>query len=182
MRAYNRRMQRGALFNFTNILFLLLAIAGAAGLAWTEGADAVIAALGRASELLLMVAPLVVAAVLISGYVQVLVPRSLMERWLGRDSGLRGLVLASVAGALTPGGPFAAFPLVVGLWKAGAAFPVCVAYLTAWSTLGVQRLLIWEIPLLGPDFATLRVVASLPLPLLGGWLAGVLLRRAGPQP
>jgi len=35
----------------------------------------------------------------------------------------------------------------------------------------VQRVLIWEIPLLGPDFAITRYLISLPLPILAALLA-----------
>lgn len=158
-------------FNPTNGFFAGVAALAAWALAEREGRAAVEAALWEAGELLLLVAPILVSAVLISGYVQTMVPRDAMERWLGRGSGLRGLTLAAMAGALTPGGPFAAFPLVVALWESGAGFGVCVAYLTSWSVLGIQRALVWEIPLLGADFVLLRLAASLLLPLIAGVLA-----------
>jgi uncharacterized membrane protein YraQ (UPF0718 family) len=158
-------------FNPTNGFFAGVAALAAWTLAERDGWPAVASALREAGELLLLIAPILVTAVLISGYVQTMVPRDAMERWLGRGSGLRGLTLAAVAGALTPGGPFAAFPLVVALWESGAGFGVCVAYLTSWSVLGIQRALVWEIPLLGADFVLLRVLASLVLPLVAGILA-----------
>ncbi|MFP4607932.1 MAG: permease [Thiohalospira sp.] len=158
-------------FNPTNGFFAGVAALAAWALAEREGRAAVETALWEAGELLLLVAPILVSAVLISGYVQTMVPRDAMERWLGRGSGLRGLTLAAMAGALTPGGPFAAFPLVVALWESGAGFGVCVAYLTSWSVLGIQRALVWEIPLLGADFVLLRLAASLLLPLIAGVLA-----------
>jgi uncharacterized membrane protein YraQ (UPF0718 family) len=158
-------------FNPTNGFFAAVAGLAAWALAEQDGAGAVEAALVDAAELMLLVGPILVTAVLISGYVQTMVPRDAMERWLGRGSGLRGLTLSAMAGALTPGGPFAAFPLVVALWESGAGFGVCVAYLTSWSVLGVQRALVWEIPLLGADFVLLRLAASLVLPLVAGILA-----------
>jgi uncharacterized membrane protein YraQ (UPF0718 family) len=158
-------------FNPTNGIFAGVAALAAWTLAERDGWPAVGGALREAGELLLFIAPILVTAVLISGYVQTMVPRDAMERWLGRGSGLRGLTLAAMAGALTPGGPFAAFPLVVALWESGAGFGVCVAYLTSWSVLGIQRALVWEIPLLGADFVLLRLAASLVLPLVAGILA-----------
>lgn len=169
-------------FNPTNGFFAGVALVAAWALAEQDGAGAVEAALVDAAELMLLVGPILVTAVLISGYVQTMVPRDAMERWLGRGSGLRGLTLAAMAGALTPGGPFAAFPLVVALWESGAGFGVCVAYLTSWSVLGIQRALVWEIPLLGADFVLLRLAASLVLPLIAGILADRLdpARKRGP--
>lgn len=140
---------------------------------WTPLLDS----LSGALWLLLTLLPILTAALLVSGYVQQLVPPERLQRWLGARSGWRGLALASLAGAVTPGGPFAAFPLVAALYRAGAAAPVCVAYLTAWSTLGLHRVIIWEIPLLGEGFVLLRYLASLPLPFVAGWLTALLIRR-----
>jgi uncharacterized membrane protein YraQ (UPF0718 family) len=170
-RAARRQSRWQVVFNPTNAFFAGVAALAAWTLAEREGRAAVETALWEAGELLLIIAPILVTAVLISGYVQTMVPRDAMERWLGRGSGLRGLTLAAMAGALTPGGPFAAFPLVVALWESGAGFGVCVAYLTSWSVLGIQRALVWEIPLLGADFVLLRLAASLVLPLVAGILA-----------
>jgi len=69
------------------------------------------------------------------------------------------------------------FPILVGLRGAGAGFPVCIVYVTAWATLGIQRIVVWELPFLGPDFVLLRVLASLPLPIIAGLLAAAAARQ-----
>jgi uncharacterized membrane protein YraQ (UPF0718 family) len=84
---------------------------------------------------------------------------------------MRGILIATVAGALTPGGPMTSFPFVVALYMAGADRGSLVAYLTSWSLLGFQRVMVWELPLLGPEFAFLRLLANLPLPIIAGILA-----------
>ena len=109
--------------------------------------------------------------IVVASAISVLVPRDKVRGWLGSESGARGLVIASALGAIMPGGPFASFPLVLALAKAGADIGALIAFLTAWAALSLSRLLIWEIPLLGFDFGMLRLVASLPLPLLAGFLA-----------
>jgi uncharacterized membrane protein YraQ (UPF0718 family) len=76
-----------------------------------------------------------------------------------------------------PGGPFAAFPVVLVLRQSGAAAGTCVAFLTAWSVLGMHRMIIWEIPWLGWRFAILRWLISLPLPWLAAWAMHHLDRR-----
>ncbi|MFW6380115.1 MAG: permease, partial [Halorhodospira sp.] len=155
----------------TTLFFLALATAAGGAVYTLIGPEAVAAAAGRAGGLALQVAPIAAAAVLISGYAQVLIPQESFERWLGAGSGFRGLTLATAAGALTPGGPFAAFPLVIALLGAGAAFEVCVAFITAWSVLGLNRVIIYEIPFLGVDFVALRLLVSLPLPFIAALLA-----------
>ena len=172
-------MRNGRTEDWLNRLFAALAI-GAGGFLWyRDGAEAALERLGVSLTLLLQIAPIVAVALLVSGYAQALVPRRAMERWLGGKSGLRGLTIAAAAGAVTPGGPFAAFPLVIALYQAGAGFAVCVTYITAWSVLGIHRVLVWEIPLLGEELVALRYLVSLPLPLLAGLLA-MRLARAYP--
>jgi len=85
--------------------------------------------------------------------------------------------LATGLGAVTPGGPFAAFPIVYALFLAGADIGAVVAYLTGWSVLALHRVIIWELPLLGPEFAIVRLLASLPLPILAGAIARLLADR-----
>ena len=123
--------------------------------------------------LLTSVTPIVLMALLLAGYAQVLLPRHWVESHLGRGHGWRAIGLASLAGALMPGGPFAAFPIVLSLRQSGAALASCVGFLTAWSVLGIHRMIVWEIPWLGWRFALLRWLVSLPLP----WLAATWISR-----
>lgn len=135
------------------------------------GSEAVTAALGRAGGLLVGVLPQLAAGLLIGGLVQELVDRDRVARLLGAQSGLLGLLLATAAGVVTPGGPFTSFPLVYALWMAGADAGALVAYLAAWALIGLNRLIIWELPFMGVDFTLLRFVVSLPMPLVAGLIA-----------
>ncbi|NKC29969.1 hypothetical protein HEQ75_03780 [Roseomonas sp. BU-1] len=110
-----------------------------------------------------------------AAFVAELIPAGWAERWLGPDSGLAGIGLASLAGGLMPGGPFVAFPLVLGFLKAGAGPSQMVALISGWAILGLHRTLAWELPILGGRFILLRLTASFALPLLAGLLAELLL-------
>jgi len=166
-----RRLDRMTLF------FIALAAVSAAGLGLRDGPREVLDALGRSGMLLLGIAPVIMVALFLGGYVQALLPRDMVARWLGGGSGTLRYLLAIAAGVVTPAGPFGAFPLVVALRRAGAPFDVCVVYLSAWATLGLHRIVIWELPFLGHDFVLLRVLASLPVPFVAGLLARALLER-----
>jgi hypothetical protein len=63
------------------------------------------------------------------------------------------------------------FPIVNALQESGTGRAPLIAYLTSWSTLGFQRILIWELPLLGLPFVILRYISCLPLPFLAAWLS-----------
>jgi uncharacterized membrane protein YraQ (UPF0718 family) len=115
--------------------------------------------------------PRILAAVLVAGFVRVLLPRERIAALLGANSGLRGLMIAALAGTVTPGGPAAAFAFLVTIRDAGVDKGALVAYITGWSLLGVQRILVWDLPLMGAEFSLLRFAVSLPLPILAGWIA-----------
>jgi len=121
--------------------------------------------------------PTMVLAFIAAGLVSVLLPRELMSRWLGEQSGLRGLMIATLAGALTPGGPFVQFPIVAALFKAGAGVAPLMAYITGWSVLGVNRLLVYEVPMLGWRLSLARMAASLVFPMIIGLLTRFLWTR-----
>ena len=163
----------------TTTFFVILATASAGGLAWRDGGGELLDALASAGTLLLSIAPVIGAALLLGGYVHALLPHDRVAHWLGPDSGMRGYGLAALGGIVTPAGPFAVFPIILGLRRAGAGFAVCVVYLTSWATLGLHRMVIWELPFLGFDFVGLRLAASLPVPILAGFLAHAIARRVG---
>jgi uncharacterized protein len=122
------------------------------------------------------VLPQLLIGFILAGLVTVLLPKDLLGRVVGEESGLPGILLATVAGMATPGGPFLQFPLVAALMDGGAAPGPVAAYLTAWALLGWQRILIWELPLLGPQFAFSRVLVSLVVPVLVGLLMPLAMR------
>lgn len=120
--------------------------------------------------------PNLVLGFLLAGLAQVLIPRDLVAKYAGEDSGLRGYLVAMGIGAFTPGGPFLQFPLVAALWKAGVGIGQITSYLTAWALLGFQRILIYEGPLMGWRYASSRILASLIAPPLVGYLASWIFR------
>ncbi len=150
--------------------FLVIAlIAGA--LCYARGEAVFFRGLETALELLIIVLPKASGAFLMSGFVQVLVPREVVTKWIGAGSGFKGIVIAATAGIFTPGGPMISFPLLAALYAMGANISSLIAYLISWELLGLQRILIWELPLMGTRFTLLRFFLSLPLPLLAGVLA-----------
>ncbi|EAQ03918.1 hypothetical protein OB2597_11761 [Pseudooceanicola batsensis HTCC2597] len=160
----------------TDLVFLALATVTGTIAYVRLGPDAVLAAMLEAGSLLVLILPQLAAGLLIGGLVTRLVSKDQVARWLGGSSGLMGLAIASLAGLLTPGGPFTSFPMVYALWIAGADAGALIAFITAWSLLGFNRLIIWELPLLGLEFSVIRYLACLPLPILAGLIARWLVR------
>ena len=160
----------------TDIVFATIAVVTGAVVYHRHGLDAVVGGVEDAGILLVEILPQLAGGLLIGGLVTRLVSREKVARWLGGSSGLVGLMLATVAGLLTPGGPFTSFPMVYALWIAGADAGALIAFISAWSLLGFNRLIIWELPLLGVHFSVIRYAACLPLPILAGLLARWLTR------
>ncbi|MFB3884257.1 MAG: permease [Thermodesulfobacteriota bacterium] len=152
-------------------------IAGA--ICYSRGRGVFLKGLDASLSMLLLVVPRVIAAFLMAGFIQVLIPTGMIQKWIGEKSGFKGIVIASLAGVFTPGGPMISFPLIAALYKLGANCGPLVAYLISWEILGLQRIIVWEIPFMGVKFAILKFMISIPLPLLAGLTAQKLMLHVG---
>lgn len=128
----------------------------------------------ESGKLVLQMGPVLLVAFVLAGMFSVLISPQIISDWMGGDTGLRGLLVGTAAGALTPAGPFLAFPLLAVLLKSGASIGAVTAYLTAWALLGVHRVAALEIPILGWRFVVVRYIASLGAPVVIGFLAQLL--------
>jgi uncharacterized membrane protein YraQ (UPF0718 family) len=117
--------------------------------------------------------PRLIPALVLAGLMQVLVPQEVVSRHFGREGGLKAIVIAALAGVLTPGGPMVSVPFMVALAHSGAAMGPLVAYMTSWSLFGMQRIIAWEAPLMGWRFVIVRIIPSLAFPVLAGWLVAI---------
>lgn len=107
-------------------------------------------------------------ALLLGGFLVEIVPPQVMQQALGPETGVRGILLASVAGGLLPGGPNISFPLAVVFAKAGAGAPQMVSLLTGWCIWAFHRALNFEFPIMGRRFVALRIASSFAFPPLAG--------------
>lgn len=115
--------------------------------------------------------PRIMAALTLAGFVWVLLPRRYFKQLIGRDSGIKGLVVAAAAGAITPGGPASAYPLLTVMGASGADRGALIAYIVSWAVLAVQRILLWDLPFMGADFSVTRFIVCLPIPIMAGLIA-----------
>ena len=148
----------------TVVLWVITAVL--ALLAWRRGGT--VLARGTRSGVLdfLYLIPRLAIGVIGAGFLAALLPQDVVRSWLGPDSGIGGLVLATLAGALTPGGPVIGFAIGASALKSGAGYLAVMTYVTAWALFAFQRLIVWELPVMPTRVVWLRVAASLPLPIL----------------
>lgn len=144
----------------------------AAGLVWyTLGPTVFLEAVDDDIGMLIDTLPRVLVAISVAALLWVLLPRDRLAGMLGRESGLKGLVIATFAGTITPGGPSSAYALLAMLGASGADRGTMIAYIAAWATLGLQRILIWDVPFMGEEFSILRFAVTVPLPIIAGMIA-----------
>jgi len=151
--------------------FLVVAVLSGA-LCWRiKGTELFLETFVGDAELLAKLFPRIVIALTIAALIWVMLPRNRIASLVGADSGFAGLIIATIAGTVTPGGPSSAYALLAVLAISGADRGALVAFITAWATLGLQRILVWDVPFMGTEFAMLRFLISLPLPIVAGLIA-----------
>ena len=149
-------------------LSLWVIVAALVLLAWRRRDGTLAAGLRRTLVDARFMLPRIALGVVGAGFMAKLLPTETVALWLGPDSGAKGILIASLSGALTPGGPMVGFSVGAAALKAGAGMPAIVAYVTAWSLVSLNRVLVWERVLMPPDLVWKRVALSLPLPPIAG--------------
>jgi hypothetical protein len=112
--------------------------------------------------------PRIMIGVVGSGYIAAIMPENLITSWIGPKTGLLGIAIATVAGAITPGGAVVGFSVGAAALKGGGGAPQVIAYSTAWSLYALTRLMNWEVAMMPPRVVWLRALVSIPLPFLAG--------------
>ena len=141
-------------------------VAAVGFIAYRRGPKVMTASLREGAMDFIYIMPRIALGVIGSGYIAAVIPQEVITGWLGPNSGWFGVAAAVVAGAATPGGPVIGFSIGAAALKGGAGTPQVIAYTIAWALFAVQRLFIWELPVMPRRLVWLRVVASLPLPFL----------------
>lgn len=160
-------------------VFIGSLVALCALVAWrTGGAPRVGEAVTSGTALFVAVLPNLLLGFALAGFIHVLVPAELVSAWMGDSVGFRGVLVGTVAGMLTPGGPFTHFPILASFLSKGASVGAICAYVAAWALLGINRIVVWELPILGPKVTLARVLSSLLVPPIVGWAGGWLYRAA----
>ena len=143
---------------------------------YQKGGGEHILGLRTAGSLLIQITPLLICAFILAGMIQVLIPQEIISKWVGIESGFRGILVGTLIGSLTPGGPFISLPIAAGLVRAGAGIGTMVAFMTAWSLLAVHRLPM-EVGIMGWQFALIRLACTFFFPLIAGLIANLFFSR-----
>jgi len=105
---------------------------------------------------------------IIVGLFDVWFPKEKIEKHIGRDSGIKGILMVVILAMLQAGPLYGAFPVAYILYKKGASIKNIFIYLGAFSTLKIPMLGI-EIGYLGLKFTLARTLVALPLFIAVGY-------------
>jgi uncharacterized protein len=161
----------------TSTIVMIVAAVIALAVIYFKSPEAANKGLNATGSLMLEIAPRMIAAFILAGLFQAVVPEEVILRWMGHGSGFRGILIGMSLGGITPGGPMTHFPVIASLFKMGVGIGPLVAYLSAWSLFGLQRVIMWEIPFLGAKVVAIRIAVSLLFPLVAGWLCELVWDR-----
>ena len=146
------------------LAFILLFIA------YFRGQGQHITGIRGALNMMVEIIPLLILSFIVAGMVQVLLPKEIISRWIGEESGMRGILIGTVVGSLTPGGPYVSLPIATGLLHSGASVGTIVAFLTGWSLWAISRLPM-EVGILGWKFTLIRIASTFFFPPIAGFIA-----------
>ena len=136
--------------------------------------------LKSAGRMTLDIFPLLVCAFIVAGMVGVLLPGELVSKWVGTESGMRGILIGTLAGALAPGGPYVSLPIATALLRSGAGAGTMVAFLTGWSLWAFSRLPM-EFAILGWRFTLIRLASTFFFPPIAGVIAHTFFGAVDPR-
>lgn len=106
---------------------------------------------------------------IIIGLFDVWFPKEMLEKHVGKASGIKGIMICILLAMLQAGPLYGAFPVAYILHKKGASVRNIFIYLGAFSSMKIPMLGI-EMGYLGIKFTILRTLISLPLFILIGYV------------
>lgn len=127
--------------------------------------------LRRAVEQFAMLVPRMLCALVAAGFIAEMIPKDTIAGFLGKEAGLWALPVAAATGLIIPAGPVIAFAIAAVFAKSGASTAALITFITSWSVYAGHRILIYELPLLGPSFLRVRAVSVVVAPFLAGAFA-----------
>jgi len=116
------------------------------------------------------------AVFVMSGLITVWAPRKTITKFLGKDSKIKGNLLAMMLGSVSAGPIYAAFPIAFSLFNKGASVLNMVILISTWAVIKVPMLLV-EAKFLGMSFMAVRTLITIPSIFLIGYVTNKIVKR-----
>lgn len=118
---------------------------------------------------------------ILMGLFMVWVPKKLVEKYLGKTSGIKGFLLSILFGALPTGPLYVAFPLAASLIEKGARISNIIIFLSAWACIKVPQEMV-ELQFLGPRFMAARLILTIVFVVFMGIFIEKIIDRTTKEP
>lgn len=113
---------------------------------------------------------------LLTALIDAWIPKNVIMKALGEESGLKGSFIALGLGSISAGPIYAAFPVAKMLLKKGASIGNIVVILSAWAVVKVP-MLANEVKFLGPKFMITRWILTVISIILMGYVVSKVVKR-----
>jgi len=100
------------------------------------------------------------AVMVIMGLFSVFVSKEQVVKYLGKSSGIKGIFISILFGALPTGPLYVAFPMASSLIKKGARISNIVIFLSAWASIKIPQEMV-ELQFLGLNFMISRLILTI---------------------
>lgn len=117
------------------------------------------------------------AVLILMGLADVWVPKSLINKYLGKNSGLKGMLLSIFLGTLPTGPLYIAFPIAAELLRKKARISNVMIFLGVWASLKIPQISV-EIKFLGVKFASIRFIFTLISIIIIGYLIEMIVEKS----
>jgi uncharacterized membrane protein YraQ (UPF0718 family) len=157
-------------FDWSTVMVTVCVLSAATVVYVRDGWDRFAAVFLGDLHIFIDILPKMAAGCLIGVFSTLLIPREMVARLVGAESGFTGLVIATFAGVIMPGGPVTVYPVAGAFLAVGADVGAALAFVTSWTLLGYARALVWELPFFGTDFVLWRMAVAPAFPLFVGFV------------
>jgi uncharacterized membrane protein YraQ (UPF0718 family) len=138
--------------------------------------DKAIKAMGNSVYYLIEMFQVLPVIFLLTVVIEALIPKEMIMKHFGEDSGFIGSIFALLLGSISAGPIYAAFPICKMLLKKGASVPNVIIILSAWAVIKLP-MLANEAKFLGLNFMVIRWVLTVIAILIMAFIAGKLIDR-----
>lgn len=125
------------------------------------GTEAIDISVSNTKEMLSLLPPVFILV----GLLDVWVPKETIIRYMGENSGWKGILMALVLGSAAAGPLYVAFPITALLLRKRARLAYILFFLGVWSTTKLP-ILLYEISYMGLKFTAIHIAVGLPFFLL----------------
>lgn len=120
------------------------------------GIKATLITVSSIKEMILVIPPIFI----LLGLLDVWIKKETMIKYMGENSGRKGILLSIFIGSAAAGPLYGAFPVAVIFMKKGVKFSNIIIFLGAWSTTKIPMFL-FEMAALGRKFALSRLLIDI---------------------